>query len=166
MLGVDYAGGRPGGAALKAQGYDFACRYLSSGGPGLPGKLLLPNEANDLRAAGVDVVSNFESTATTMLGGAAQGAADAQQAQASKARIQSLANSFHLIDVQSVYRRPLDLIYLDDLISLESGLTTPTTLNNNAEVFKWINLNELTIEMLSLSIDKIVVQKIMESSKN
>lgn len=82
MLGVDYAGGRPGGTALKAQGYDFACRYLSSGGPGLPGKLLLPSEAADLRAAGVDVVSNFESTATTMLGGAGQGAADAQQAQA------------------------------------------------------------------------------------
>ena len=80
MLGVDYAGGRPGGAALKAQGYDFACRYLSSGGPDLPGKLLLPDEAADLRACGVDVVSNFESTATTMLGGAGQGAADAQQA--------------------------------------------------------------------------------------
>lgn len=80
MLGVDYAGGRPGGAALKAKGYDFACRYLSSGGPGLPGKLLLPDEAADLRGAGVDIVSNFESTATTMLGGAAQGVADAQEA--------------------------------------------------------------------------------------
>ena len=85
MLGVDYAGGRPGGAALKAAGYDFACRYLSDGGPGLPGKLLLPAEAADLLACGVDIVSNWETTATTMLGGAAQGAADAQQAQAQHA---------------------------------------------------------------------------------
>jgi hypothetical protein len=82
MLGVDYAGGRPGGSAIGAAGYGFAVRYLSPGGPGLPGKLLLPEEAADLIAHTVLIVSNFESTATTMLGGAAQGTADAQQAQA------------------------------------------------------------------------------------
>jgi hypothetical protein len=80
MLGVDYAGGRPGGAAIAAAGYGFAVRYLSSGGPDLPGKLLLPGEADDLQAHGVLLASNFESTATTMLGGAPQGAADARAA--------------------------------------------------------------------------------------
>jgi hypothetical protein len=85
MLGLDYAGGRPGGAAIAAAGFGFACRYLTPGGPGLPGKLLTPDEAADLRAHGVMIVGNFESTADTMLGGAAQGTADAQQAQAQHA---------------------------------------------------------------------------------
>jgi hypothetical protein len=85
MLGLDYAGGRPGGAAIAAAGYGFACRYLTSGGPGLPGKLLLPEEAADLIAHGILIVSNFEAGATNMLGGAGQGAADAQQAQAQHA---------------------------------------------------------------------------------
>lgn len=78
--GVDYAGGRPGGAALKAAGFDFAVRYLSDGGSGLPGKLLTPAEADDLRGHGVDIVANWETTATRMLSGFGGGAADAQTA--------------------------------------------------------------------------------------
>jgi hypothetical protein len=85
MLGLDYAGGRPGGAAIAAAGFGFVCRYLTPGGPGLPGKLLTPDEAADLRAHGVMIVGNFESTADTMLGGSAQGTADAHQAQAQHA---------------------------------------------------------------------------------
>jgi hypothetical protein len=85
MLGLDYAGGRPGGAAIAAAGYGFVCRYLTDGGSGLPGKLLLPEEAADLIAHGILIVSNFEAGATNMLGGAGQGTADAQQAQAQHA---------------------------------------------------------------------------------
>lgn len=81
-LGIDYAAGRPGGAAIRASGYDFVVRYLSDGGPGLPGKQLLPDEADDLRANGIDIVSNWETTAERMLDGYDAGAADAEAAQA------------------------------------------------------------------------------------
>jgi hypothetical protein len=67
--GLDYAGGVPGGAAIAAAGYRFVCRYLSSGGLALPGKLLTPAEADDLRANGIDIVSNWETAAEEMLGG-------------------------------------------------------------------------------------------------
>jgi len=67
--GLDYAGARPGGRAIHDAGYRFVVRYLSDGGPGLPGKLLTPAEADDLRANGIDIVSNWETTANWMLGG-------------------------------------------------------------------------------------------------
>ncbi|WP_063039735.1 DUF1906 domain-containing protein [Nocardia pseudovaccinii] len=76
-LGLDYAGGRPAATAIKTAGYDFVVRYLSSGGPGLPGKLLLPEEADALRAADVDIVSNWETFAARMLDGYAAGVYDA-----------------------------------------------------------------------------------------
>lgn len=79
-VGLDYAGGRPGGAAIAAEGYAFVCRYLSDGGPALPGKLLTPGEADDLRAHGIDIVSNWETTAEEMLSGYDAGASDAQAA--------------------------------------------------------------------------------------
>jgi hypothetical protein len=79
-LGVDYAGGRPSGADLKAAGVSFVCRYLSDGGPGLPGKQLQPTEFADLLANGIQVVFNWETTADFMLGGEPQGIADAQTA--------------------------------------------------------------------------------------
>lgn len=78
--GLDYAGGIPGGAAIAAAGYRFVCRYLASGGPGLPGKLLTPAEADDLRANGIDIVSNWETTADRMLDGYEAGRSDAQAA--------------------------------------------------------------------------------------
>jgi hypothetical protein len=78
--GLDYAGGRPGGSAIAAAGFDFVVRYLSSGGPGLPGKLLTPGEADDLRANAVDIVSNWETTATRMLDGYQAGVEDATAA--------------------------------------------------------------------------------------
>lgn len=76
-LGLDYAGGRPDPQAIRAAGFDFVVRYLSDGGPGLPGKLLTPDEADRLRAAGVDIVANWETTADRMLGGYAAGQYDA-----------------------------------------------------------------------------------------
>lgn len=79
-LGLDYAGGRPSGASLKAAGVSFVCRYLTDGGPGLPGKQLLASEFNDLIANGIAVVFNWETTANFMLGGAAKGRADATTA--------------------------------------------------------------------------------------
>lgn len=80
ILGLDYAGGRPSPGAITGGGFAFVVRYLSDGGPGLPGKQLLPDEAAALRAAGVDIVSNWETTADRMRAGFAAGAADAQAA--------------------------------------------------------------------------------------
>jgi hypothetical protein len=79
-LGVDYAAGRISGADLKAAGVTFVCRYLSDGGPNLPGKQLQPNEATDLRANGISIVANWETTGTMMLGGREQGITDAKTA--------------------------------------------------------------------------------------
>jgi hypothetical protein len=81
-LGLDYAGGRISGADLKAAGVTFVCRYLSDGGANLPNKQLTPAEAADLTAAGIEIVSNWETTANMMLGGYSQGTADANAARA------------------------------------------------------------------------------------
>lgn len=80
MLGIDYAGGRPGGAAIKTAGYGFVCRYLTDGGPGLPGKLLTPVEYRDLQSSGISIVVNFETTADRMLAGFDAGVQDASGA--------------------------------------------------------------------------------------
>jgi len=80
VLGLDYAGGRPGGAAIRAAGYGFVVRYLTDGGPSLPGKLLTPAEYRDLQSSGVAVVVNWEATADRMRAGHAAGLADAQAA--------------------------------------------------------------------------------------
>ncbi|MCM6775160.1 DUF1906 domain-containing protein [Nocardia sp. CDC159] len=79
-FGLDYAAARPGGSAIRAAGYDFVVRYLSSGGATLPGKLLTPEEAADLRGHGVSIVSNWETTANRMLDGYAAGVTDARAA--------------------------------------------------------------------------------------
>ncbi|MBB5915271.1 hypothetical protein BJY24_004138 [Nocardia transvalensis] len=78
--GLDYAGGRPDPRAIRDAGYRFVVRYLSSGGRSLPGKLLTPEEADGLRAAGVEIVSNWESYADRMLEGWIAGADDAYAA--------------------------------------------------------------------------------------
>ncbi len=77
--GVDYAWARPSPQALAAAGYTFACRYLSHD---TTGKNLSASEAQTLRAAGVDVVANWEESATAALNGFAQGVSDAQAADA------------------------------------------------------------------------------------
>jgi hypothetical protein len=78
--GVDYAGGAISGADLVAAGKSFVCRYVSSGGTGLPGKLLTPGEFADLCANNIGIVFNWETAADMMLGGQAQGVADATKA--------------------------------------------------------------------------------------
>jgi hypothetical protein len=82
VRGIDYAGGRINGADIINAGYKFVCRYLSDGGASLPGKLLLPDEAAQLNAAGVAIVSNWETTADRMLGGFVAGVEDAKSADA------------------------------------------------------------------------------------
>lgn len=80
ILGLDFADGRPGAANIINAGYGFVCRYLSSGGSGLPGKQLLPWEADDYRNHGVDIVANWETTADRMKYGWGAGVADATMA--------------------------------------------------------------------------------------
>lgn len=79
--GVDYAWSHPGGAALKAAGKQFACRYLSPDNS----KNLTRAEADDLAAHGVWCVVVYEATAQRALSGQAGGAADAKTAQAQAA---------------------------------------------------------------------------------
>lgn len=58
---TDHAGGRPGAAATKDAGYDGSIRYLAnSPDRGLPNKILLPEEANDYKAHGLELVSNWQ----------------------------------------------------------------------------------------------------------
>jgi hypothetical protein len=80
LQGLDYAGGRIGGAQLAAAGYSFVCRYLTDGGTGLPGKQLLPDEFADLVNNNIGVVFNWETTANRMLDGPGAGTADATAA--------------------------------------------------------------------------------------
>jgi Domain of unknown function (DUF1906) len=81
MKGLDYAGGKPGAAAIAAAGYRFVCRYLTDGGPELPGKLLTADEYADLQAHGISVVYNWESTADRMRSGSRAGTDDARRAE-------------------------------------------------------------------------------------
>jgi len=80
MKGLDFAGGRPGAKAIKAAGYDFVVRYLTDGGPGLPGKLLLPAELTDYTLNGVKVCFMWETTADRAKAGRPAGFDDAKLA--------------------------------------------------------------------------------------
>lgn len=75
MNGIDYSWARPGGAAIKAAGFQFAMRYVPY--PGDQGKGLTPAELADLQANGIAVGMVFESTGNRMLEGEAAGRADA-----------------------------------------------------------------------------------------
>jgi MYXO-CTERM domain-containing protein len=75
--GVDYSFARPSPSGLHAGGYTFAVRYLS---PPPNSKNLSKAEADALWAAKVDIVSNFEQGQQNVLGGHAQGVADAKVA--------------------------------------------------------------------------------------
>lgn len=58
---------------------------------------------------------------------------------ASRARVQSLGNSAHIVDTQSVYSNPAKMFLMSDFVSLESGVTPTATTpaasnpNDNAE---------------------------------
>ena len=78
MIGFDYTE-RIDPAALKAAGCSVVFRYLSN--PGWP-KNLTKAEADELLAAGIPIVLNYETSATFMLGGYAAGQACARSARA------------------------------------------------------------------------------------
>jgi hypothetical protein len=77
--GVDYSWARPSPSGLKSEGYTFAARYLSYD---TSGKNMTKGEIAALWSAGVDVVANWEQTATAALNGYNQGASDAKAAEA------------------------------------------------------------------------------------
>ncbi|MFF2551811.1 DUF1906 domain-containing protein [Nocardia sp. NPDC058058] len=74
------AASRPYGPAVKNSIYSGIVRYLSDGGSGLPGKLLLPDEAQSYLDSDQALVSNWETTAEMMLRGYDGGHADARAA--------------------------------------------------------------------------------------
>ena len=77
MFGLDYVTGPPI-AALKSANVAFVCRYLSEENPVTLVKILTASEAKALSAAGISLVSNYEWTGTTPLGGHNAGVFDAQ----------------------------------------------------------------------------------------
>src|ERR1700693_5021856 len=83
-FGLDYVSG-PSIADMKAAGVGFVCRYLSEVNPQTEVKILKPDEAKALSAAGIAIVSNYEWYATRSLEGAASGAYDAHIAEAQHA---------------------------------------------------------------------------------
>lgn len=82
VFGVDYAWGRPGVAALKSAGAEYACRYVSHD---RTGKNLTRAEAETLSGAGIWLVVVWETSAARALDGRAAGAADARDAAAQAA---------------------------------------------------------------------------------
>lgn len=58
---VDYSGGYPGAAQIKAAGFDGACRYLcNSPDRGLTKKRITREEAEDYKKHGLTIVSNWQ----------------------------------------------------------------------------------------------------------
>jgi hypothetical protein len=75
--GIDYSWGRPRPSAVVAAGYTFVCRYVSWS---TSGKNLTRSEANALRAAGLDIVTNWEYEPSEALDGYNAGARNATEA--------------------------------------------------------------------------------------
>jgi hypothetical protein len=82
--GIDYAfNPHPSIASLKAGGYVFACRYISSSAQNdKNGKNLLAPEKTALLAAGISIVVVVEEGASRMLAGHSAGVTDATHADA------------------------------------------------------------------------------------
>jgi hypothetical protein len=117
-LGVDYAFDRPTSpAAVRAAGYSFACRYLG----GSKSKDLTKAEADDLIAAGLDIVCNWENSASAALSGRAQGVKDAQQAlaQATAAGMPTTRPIYFSVDFDaSAAQQPAINAYFDGVASV------------------------------------------------
>lgn len=75
--GVDYSGGWPPVAAMRAAGKTFVVRYVAAG---VRGKEITRDEVGYWRAAGISIVIVYESTAGRALEGRAAGVQDAQVA--------------------------------------------------------------------------------------
>jgi Rv2525c-like, glycoside hydrolase-like domain/Putative peptidoglycan binding domain/Fibronectin type III domain len=76
-FGIDYSSGFPGAQALWNAGVTFIARYLS---PAPNSKNLTANEVRSCLAAGIDIITVWETTATRMLSGFAAGVSDARTA--------------------------------------------------------------------------------------
>lgn len=76
VTGVDYSWSKPSPDVLARAGIAFVCRYLSND----TGKNLTPEEVTALRAVGVTVVANWESTANRAEDGYQAGVQDATTA--------------------------------------------------------------------------------------
>src|SRR6266508_3660269 len=80
LEGVDYSESRPDPNCLYDNGKRFVVRYLWSGKTPPGPKLLQKTEADSLKAAGLEIVSNFESWTGRALEGYSAGVADAKLA--------------------------------------------------------------------------------------
>lgn len=117
ISGVDYAWSHPGGAALKAAGKQFACRYLSTDTT----KSITRAEADDLAAHGVSCVVVWETTAKRALAGQAAGAADAKAAasQASASGMPSSRPIYFAVDFDATEAQQAAInAYLDGAASV------------------------------------------------
>jgi hypothetical protein len=79
-LVLDYSAGRLRGESLRARGVAAVCRYLYGDGTNLPNKQLHKDEADNLIANGIGIVSNFEQATDNCKGGFNQGVIDAKLA--------------------------------------------------------------------------------------
>lgn len=100
ILGCDYSFSRPDVQSMASDGVKFACRYLRDG-PAKAGKALDAAEAGRLRAAGLAIVSNDETTGVQYRGGYLGGRQDAQAALAAHVAAGGPRN-------RPVYFSPLD----------------------------------------------------------
>ena len=69
---------------------------------------------------------------------------------ASKARLKSLNNSFHITDTQSEFTSPYHMFGLKDFISFESGSTVATGADDGAEALAKFSLNETSKLLVAL----------------
>lgn len=76
-FGVDYSFSRPDIQAMARDGVKFAVRYF---GTTSSGKNATKGECDSLRAAGIDVITNYESSAGFMVNGYNEGVSCAQKA--------------------------------------------------------------------------------------
>lgn len=77
---IDFSGARPGAANIKAAGYKGVLRYLSPDIASTAWKRATKDEIAAYRAAGLDVILNFEWYAGRCLEGASAGTADGKTA--------------------------------------------------------------------------------------
>jgi hypothetical protein len=113
--GVDFSWARPGGAAIRAAGFEFVVRYCPY--PGDQGKGLTREEIADYRANGLAIAMVFESTAgrAASTNGYANGAEDAQQCEESVAalRFPSHLPIYFAVDFDA---QPSQLPAIDDYL--------------------------------------------------
>ncbi len=84
-----------------------------------------------------------------------------EQVFATKARLEALSFSHHLVDEQFLFSNPLNLHYLGNLVSLEAGLTSAsstTTATSNAEGIAVRSLQEIHLGLALGHQDETVVR--------